>query len=59
MTYTELRKVMDKDVRASFQNKAEFIFFITDPWVDGRIRVGGPKGKGRITVKRARALLGV
>jgi hypothetical protein len=37
--------------------KAVFIDYCQT--VDGRTRVGGPVGKGRITAKRALALLGV
>lgn len=56
MTYTDLKKVMDPSIRSARFNKAEFIEFAG--FCDGRVRIGGPKGKGRITAKRALALLG-
>jgi hypothetical protein len=55
MTYTELKQELDPEFGRD--TKADFILFCQ--LVDGRVRVGGPKGKGRITAKRALALLGV
>lgn len=55
MTYKELKPALDKEV--SKLSKREFIGFCL--LADGRTRVGGPKGKGRITAKRALALLNV
>lgn len=55
MTFKELKPELDKDV--SKLSKREFVGFCLT--VDGRTRVGGPKGKGRITAKRALALLNV
>jgi hypothetical protein len=53
LSYTELKKVLDPEFKVF--TKADFIAYART--VDGRIRVGGPKGKGRITAKRALALL--
>lgn len=53
MSFTELKKVLDPEFKS--YKKAEFVAFISN--VDGRTRVGGSKGKGRITAKRALALL--
>lgn len=55
MTYTELKKDLLPDFRS--YTKRDFIGFCQG--VDGRVRVGGTKGKGRLTAKRALALLGV
>lgn len=55
VTYAELRKVLDAEWR--FRTKADFVAVVRT--VDGRTRVGGPKGKGRLTAKKALALLGV
>lgn len=54
MTFQELKKDLDPDFKTF--SKKEFIVFCED--ADGRVRVGGTKGKGRITAKRALALLG-
>jgi hypothetical protein len=54
MTFTELKKDLDPEFRVF--TKRDFVAFIEN--VDGRVRVGGTKGKGRITAKRALALLG-
>jgi hypothetical protein len=54
MSFKELKKELDPEFK-SF-TKADFVAFIAA--VDGRTRVGGPKGKGRITAKRALALVG-
>lgn len=53
MTYSELKKDLD----AGFKQwtKKDFIEFCM--YADGRTRVGGPKGKGRLTSKKALALL--
>lgn len=42
-------------------SKKQFIALMKDEkmWGDPKVRVGGPTGKGRITVKRALALLEV
>lgn len=53
MSYTDLKKVLDPAFKRF--TKADFLAYIAA--VDGRTRVGGPKGKGRITAKRAAALL--
>lgn len=55
MTYAELRKALDPEFR--FSTKTAFVEWAKG--VDGRTRVGGPKGKGRLTAKKALALLGV
>lgn len=57
MTFKDLKAQLDPAYRKL--TKAEFVAFITDSDVDGRVRVGGPTGKGRITAKRAAALLSV
>ena len=59
MTFTELKKDLDPEFRR--WTKAEFVEFLADEseYGDPKVRVGGPTGKGRITVKRALALLGV
>jgi hypothetical protein len=53
LSYTELKKALDPAFKAF--TKADFVDYARA--VDGRTRVGGPKGKGRITAKRALALL--
>lgn len=53
MTFKSLKPALDKDIKS--MSKGEFISFCLN--VDGRTRVGGPVGKGRITAKRALALL--
>ena len=53
MTYGELLKDLDPEWKRV--SKREFVAFCSE--VDGRVRVGGPKGRGRITAKRALALL--
>lgn len=53
MTYQELLKDLDPEFKRV--SKKSFIEFCM--YSDGRTRVGGPKGKGRITAKRALALL--
>lgn len=53
MTYKELSKDLDPEFRR--WTKRDFIDFVMN--VDGRTRVGGPKGKGRLTAKKAAALL--
>lgn len=55
MTFAELKKDLDAEFRR--MTKQDFIFIVSRQ--DGRLRVGGPKGKGRITAKKALALLGV
>jgi hypothetical protein len=55
MTYTELKKDLDPAFKGA--TKAEFIDWMFT--IEPRTRVGGPKGKGRLTAKRALALLGV
>lgn len=57
VTFVELRGLMDDEFRRHFRTKRDFVEFAQA--VDGRTRIGGPKGKGRITAKRALALLGV
>ena len=57
MTYTALKKVLDPEYR--YLTKAEFVALMRDPDTDQKSRVGGPKGKGRITAKRALSLLGI
>ena len=57
MNYADLRQDLLPEFRKHFTTKREFVAFCLS--VDGRTRVGGPKGKGRITAKRALALLGV
>ena len=53
-TFKELKKDLDPVFRA--WSKADFIDFCS--YAEPRTRVGGPKGKGRITAKRALSLLG-
>ncbi len=53
MTYQELMKDLDPTFKRV--SKKDFIEYCLD--VDGRVRVGGPKGKGRLTAKKALALL--
>ena len=53
MTYGELLKDLDAGFKRV--SKKDFIAFCDA--VDGRTRVGGPKGKGRLTAKKALALL--
>ena len=53
MTYKELSKDLDPTFKG--WTKRDFIDFVTN--VDGRVRVGGPTGKGRLTAKKAAALL--
>lgn len=55
VTYQELRKILDPEWKVS----TKFLFVEMAQKVDGRTRVGGPKGKGRLTAKKALALLGV
>lgn len=55
MTYGDLKKVLDPQFKGV--TKRDFIAFCLNG--DQRVRVGGPKGKGRITKKRALSLLGV
>lgn len=55
MSFKELQKVLDPDYRR--MTKRDFVNFCSAS--DGRTKVGGPTGKGRITAKRALALLGV
>ena len=55
MTYTELKKDLDPAFRGL--TKSSFIDICLT--VEPRTRVGGPKGKGRLTAKRALAFLGV
>lgn len=55
MTYTELKKSLDTEWKGL--TKADFITMLQT--VEPRTRVGGPKGPGRITAKRALALLGI
>jgi len=58
VTYTELKKSLDPQWRG--MSRATFVGALTDVyyWGDPKTRVGGPVGKGRITVKRALILLG-
>jgi hypothetical protein len=56
MTYQDLKTQLDPGFKRGW-TKAVFIDYCQT--VDGRTRVGGPVGKGRITAKRALALLGV
>ncbi len=56
MNYTALKSQLDPEFRAL--TKAEFVRFCESA-SDPKERVGGPKGKGRITAKRALILLGV
>lgn len=55
MTFTELKK----DLLPEWKNSTKRDFILFCQAVDGRTRVGGPKGPGRITAKRALALLEV
>lgn len=55
MNYTELKKVLDQKYRGVTKN--DFIAICMEG--DAKERVGGPKGKGRVTKKRALELLGV
>jgi hypothetical protein len=55
MNYTELKKVLDPEFKGI--TKGDFIAICQ--LGDQRERVGGPKGKGRVTKKRALQLLGV
>ncbi|MES2156016.1 MAG: hypothetical protein V4510_12860 [bacterium] len=55
MTFQELKKDLDPAFKR--MTKADFVNYCTGN--DGRARVGGPTGKGRMTAKRALALLGV
>ncbi len=55
MNFIELKKVLDPEYQRT--TKSEFIFLCQEG--DQRERVGGPKGKGRVTKKRALQLLGV
>ena len=54
MKWTDLKAQLDSSFRR--MTKREFINFCQS--VDGRTRVGGTTGKGRITAKRALAFLG-
>ncbi len=54
MTYQELQKDLDPTFRRV--SKRDFVSYCTS--VDGRVRVGGPTGKGRLTAKKALQLLG-
>lgn len=54
MTWYELRRQLDPAFWA-IKTKRDFVLYCQS--VDGRTRVGGPKGKGRLTAKRALALL--
>jgi hypothetical protein len=54
MTFKELKKDLDLYFAKGW-SKQDFIWFCND--VDGRTRVGGPKGKGRLTARKALALL--
>jgi hypothetical protein len=58
MTFAELRKgdTLDPEFRA-FSTKRDLVNCLMG--LDGRTRVGGPKGKGRLTAKKTLALLGV
>lgn len=53
MTITELRK--DLDPRFQKWLKKDLVAYLSA--ADPRERVGGPKGKGRLTAKKALALL--
>jgi hypothetical protein len=53
MTFDALRPTLDPQYRR--MTKTEFVRFCQA--VDGRIKVGGTTGKGRLTAKRALALL--
>jgi hypothetical protein len=55
MNYADLKPQLDPNFKGF--TKAAFIDYCST--ADGRVRVGGPTGKGRITAKRALALLGV
>jgi len=55
MTYGELQKDLNPEFKRG--TKRQFIAWCKE--ADGRTRVGGPKGKGRLTAKKALALLGV
>jgi hypothetical protein len=54
MTYTELKKDLDPEFKG--MTKQDFINLCQV--IEPRSRVGGPKGKGRLTAKRALAFLG-
>lgn len=56
VTYADLKKVLDPEWQ--YRTKREFVHFARYA-DDPKMRVGGPKGRGRITVKRALSLLGV
>ncbi len=58
MTFADLKKDLDQPYQK--MSKRDFIQLMRDIsyYGDPKTRVGGPKGKGRITVKRALALLG-
>ena len=57
MTWLSLRKLLDPEVARAFKTKRAFLAMANDPDTDQKERVGGPKGAGRITVKRAVNLL--
>ena len=56
MTYGELKKDLFPEFRK--MTKASFVDYCRWVVLDPKERVGGPKGKGRITAKRALILLG-
>jgi hypothetical protein len=53
--FQELRALLDPELRLRFRKKNELTAFLREQ--DGRARVGGPKGKGRLTAKKALDLL--
>lgn len=55
VTFREMKPMLDPDFRKL--TKVDFVFVARA--IDPKSRVGGPKGKGRLTAKRALALLGV
>ena len=55
-TFKDLKKVLDPGFQRGW-SKGDFIQFCL--YADGRVRVGGPKGKGRLTAKKALELLEV
>lgn len=55
MTYFDLKKDLLPELRRL--SKTEFVRYCQS--VDGRVRVGGTTGKGRLTAKRALGFLGV
>jgi len=54
MKFYDLKRVLDRDFAK--MTKAEFVAFCESA-PDPKVRVGGPSGKGRLTAKRALALL--